>query len=101
MSRGSNALAAQALSRDERQTPWLTPVTVRADLHLPSLEELRTACFFLGSSGEVRQHICHGASAAQSVGKVQGMGDFGECELSDEFSSHYGEPVVICKTRSA
>ena len=92
--------AAQTLSRDERQTPSLTPVTVHADLHLPSLDELRTSCFFLGSSGDVFQHICLRTSATQNVGKAQGMGDFGVCELSDEFSSHYGEPVVICKTRS-
>ena len=87
-------LGYKDVSHDEQQ---LTPLTVGSNL--PALDELRTSCFFLSSSDSVCQHICHSANAAKITGNEQD--DFGEsCELSDELSTHYGEPILLCKTPS-
>ena len=70
----------------------LTPLT--ASVPLPTLDDLRTGCHFLGSVDGVHQYLCHGGSDS-TFDDEQGV-----CELSETFTAHYSEPVFCCKRRA-
>ena len=66
----------------------MTPLT--AKVTLPTIDDLRAGCFFVGSRDGINQYICHGGSSTFDDHQ-------GECELSEEFSAYYSEPVFCCK----
>lgn len=85
------------LSVEDRKRPWLRP----ADLQmwggkLPTIEEVVKQCVRIGKThtgyGSLEQYLCAASKTDLSDG-------YGECELSDTWSDHYGREVWICKRK--
>ena len=88
------------LSKQDRALPWLTPVTADHSVPLPSFEDLASACHRIGVTGNnVQQFIC---TQDERDANEDFTDTFGECVISDEFTSFYkGQRTLVCKRKVA
>jgi len=79
---------ALATRRSATAFGWL-----HADMRvpLPSLEELRQACHFIGEHENRQVYLC-----TTEQPDAEGLDS---CELSDDFTKHYGTNIYLCRGR--
>jgi len=69
--------------------------------NLPAVEELRGACHLIGKRGGEYCSICTMTDQTRDWEQSTFDDSLGSCEISDEFSKYYGEPIFICKRPEA
>jgi hypothetical protein len=62
---------------------------LHADLRmpLPTLEQLDDACHLIGTQDGRQKYLCKDGPAKSS---------FTDCEVSDDFSTYYGDQIYVC-----
>lgn len=89
------------LSKQDRALPWLTPGTADRSVPLPLYGDLVSACHRIGVTGNnVQQFIC--TQEERDANTADFTDSFGECVISDEFTSFYdGQATLVCKRKVA